>query len=114
MGKDVVNDGNRTLEVTSSDMRKILLPAVNNLISTIEAVIQLAPDTLQASIQKSGLFIYGGIANTHYLDNYISSVTGLEVHLYGKPTEVTENCAKFFDDKAALGRMLGVNLGGKK
>ncbi|MBQ7653365.1 MAG: rod shape-determining protein [Clostridia bacterium] len=114
VGKDVVNDSNRTLEVTSTDMRKILLPAVNNLISTIEAVIQLAPDTLQASIQNSGVFIYGGIANTHYLDNYIKSATGLDVHLYGKPTEVTENCAKFFEDKAALARMLGVNLGGKK
>jgi|GEM_PF-1915362 len=114
IGKDVVNDSKRNLEVTSNDMRKILVPAVNDLISTIEAVIQLSPDTLQASIQKSGIFIYGGIANTHYLDTYISQLTGLNVHLYGKPTEVTENCAKFFDDKVALQKMLGVNLGGKK
>ena len=114
IGRDVINNGNRSLEVTSDDMRKILIPAVNDLISTIEAVIQLAPDALQASIQKSGVFIYGGIANTHYLDEYIRKITGLDVHLYGKPTEVTENCAKFFEDKAALQRMLGVNLGGKK
>ena len=114
LGKDLVNKTQRTLEVTSDDMRKILVPAVNDLISTIEAVIQLTPDTLQASIQKSGVFIYGGIANTHYLDEYISQATGLPVHLYGKPTEVTENCAKFFEDKIALQKMLGLNLGDKK
>ncbi len=113
-GTDMVNKSRRSLELTSRDTRAVLIPAIDNLIKTIESVFRLAPSNIQASIQKSGIDFYGGLANTHYIGEYISNALGLPVRTDGNIERVAISCSRFFDNQLALDRMLGVNLGGKK
>lgn len=112
-GKDDVDGIRRKEEVSSSDLQKILIPTINDLIQTAESIFRIAPENYQASIKNSGLHVYGGLANIPHLDNYMSNALGIPVYTDGNIETVAENCAKFFKDKIALNKMLGINVGKK-
>lgn len=108
-GKDEIDKIRRKEEIHSGDLQKILIPTINDLIQTVESIFRIAPENYQASIKNSGLHIYGGLANIPHLDNYISNALGIPVYVDGSIEAVATNCAKFFKDKVALNKMLGIN-----
>lgn len=111
--KDLLDGHMKKIDISAEDLRLAITPIINTLCEAIWSVSLMCPEHLVESVRHGGVKLYGGVSGLHYLDQYLMRQIKLGVEIHSDCEALAEGCALFFDDKAKLYRMLGINLGGR-
>ena len=96
-------DSTVTTIVYASDIKKVIVPYIDEIIKVIETTLNMLNDEELSWIKQNGILISGGMAKISGLEEYLKSKLGISV-------EIDENCdnsnifgcAKLLKDKELL------------
>lgn len=95
-GRDLVTGLPRDVEMTGSEMLEALEEPLHQICEAAHAVLEKSPPELAADISKSGIYVTGGGALMHGIDERIKERTGIDVHIAEDPM----NCVAVGTGKA--------------
>lgn len=72
-GKDIVTGSIKTVAATALDVAQSFSPAIDNIISVIEAVLNMTPKQLAEDIMSKGMYLSGGTALLPGIEDYIAN-----------------------------------------
>ncbi|MEX2405614.1 MAG: rod shape-determining protein, partial [Candidatus Paceibacterota bacterium] len=75
----------REVEVTDSDVREAIIPALESLVSATRSVLEETPPEIVSDILEHGIFLVGGGAQMIALDEYLEEKLGIPVFLPSEP-----------------------------
>lgn len=87
-GIDTVTKMPRTEIIYAQDVRTATAKFFDNIVSSIEYVLNDCSPDIVADLTPNGIYVTGGVANIVGLENYLSKKLNLPVHIQDSP----ENC----------------------
>jgi rod shape-determining protein MreB len=98
-GRDLVVGLPKTIEVRSTEIRKLLNASIVKIIKAIKQSLERTPPEISADIMERGVMLTGGGALLKGLDDRIRTDTNLPVHVAEDPlTAVVMGTGKVIDD----------------
>ena len=95
-GRDLVTGLPRDVEMTSTEMLEALEEPLHQICEAAHTVLEKSPPELAADISSSGIYVTGGGALMHGIDERVKERTGIEVHIAEEPM----NCVAIGTGKA--------------
>ena len=86
-GRNLTNGLPKSVEITSAEIREVLIVPVNEILDAIRETLELTLPELAADIIDKGIYLTGGACQLRGLADLISKETGIAVHIPEKPTE---------------------------
>ena len=86
-GRNLINGLPSSAEITSAEIREVLLEPVGEIISAIREALEVTLPELAADIIDRGIYLTGGTAQLRGLADLISKKTSIAVHIPEKPME---------------------------
>lgn len=84
-GRDSISGFPKTVNITSTEVVSCLEPSLSSIANGVKSVLESTPPELSSDIIDKGIVISGGSAQLKNIDKYISSFTGVPVHLADDP-----------------------------
>lgn len=86
-GRNLSDGLPKSIETTSSEIRKVLSEPVNEIINAIKETLEVTLPELAADIIDKGIYLTGGACQLRGLSDLIAKETGIAVHIPEKPAE---------------------------
>ncbi|MCC8016163.1 MAG: rod shape-determining protein [Clostridiales bacterium] len=86
-GRNLTTGLPNSVEITSGEIREVLLDPVNEITDAIRETLEVTLPELAADIIDRGIYITGGTAQLRGLTELISKKTGISVHMPENPME---------------------------
>jgi len=113
-GRDVVDGLPRNITLSSSDVIEALSDPLSEIIEAIRQTLEKTPPELASDIMAEGIVMTGGGALLNGLDELISSVTRMPVHIAENPVDcVAQGAGVVLEELDSLKYLL-VSSGGKR
>lgn len=80
-GRDLVTGLPKTLEISDEEIRIALTEPISTIIEAVRITLERTPPELSSDIMDKGIFMAGGGALLHGLDQLLSDETGMPVHV---------------------------------
>lgn len=94
-GRDAVRGLPRAVEITSTEIMRVIADIGVNIISSIMDVIEDTPPELLADIQSDGIYIAGGLSQLKGFRELLEKETGIKIHTAENPCDcVVAGCFK--------------------
>ncbi len=84
-GRDLVDGLPKSIIVTSDEIRKALVPVLEEILETIKSTLEITPPELAADVIDRGIMLSGGGALVRNIDAFISQRTGILVNISPEP-----------------------------
>lgn len=84
-GRDSINGLPKMIQMTSTQATEALRPALNQIISTIKAVLEETPPELASDIIDKGISLSGGTSLLRGFDKLVTSEIGVPAHVVEEP-----------------------------
>lgn len=102
-GRDLETGLPRSLKFNSEEIREALSSVVQQIINSLEEVIEESPPELVADILKNGIVLSGGAAQLRGFNQLMAEHTKMPVWLVDDPmTSVVRGCGKLLEDERLL------------
>ncbi len=106
-GRDVTSGLPKTVTLTSSEVRRMIEPAILQVVDVVKAVLDICPPELSGDILDNGVVLTGGGAQLRGMDERLHRELGVPVHLAEDPARaVIRGAGACVDDFAALRQVL--------
>jgi len=86
-GRDLIGGLPKEQEVNSKEIREVLLPVINTIVSAVKSTLEKTPPELAADIRERGIVLTGGGALLRGLDKKLREETELPVSVADRPLE---------------------------
>lgn len=98
------------LAISARELRDVYLTFFMKVCNCITSVINMCPNEIVADINKTGIYLSGGLANFTGLDKFIRSKIGIPVYAVERP-EFTSmfGCEKLFNEPEKLAHLVTLN-----
>lgn len=105
-GRDLASGLPKSMKITSNEISEALDPVVNQIVSTIQEVLEETPPELLTDIVERGIYLAGGGALIRGLDKRIAEETKLSVWVADDPlTTVVRGCGRVLEDLDLLSKV---------
>lgn len=94
-GRDIVRGVPKYVDVTSDDIREVILPIYDEIIKLIMAVLKDTPPELSADIYQNGVLLTGGGSLIRGVEEYISRRILVPVRVASNPLTCVAEGAKY-------------------
>lgn len=84
-GRDLISGLPKTIVVTTQEIRQAIEEPVETIVNAIRTTLDDTPPELASDIMENGIYLTGGGALLHGIDQKISKETGIEVILAQDP-----------------------------
>jgi len=84
-GRDSITGFPKTVHLTSSEVVSCLEAPLNSIAAGIKSVLESTPPELSSDIIDKGIVLSGGTALLKHIDKFVSSYTGVPVHIADDP-----------------------------
>jgi len=84
-GRDSISGFPKTINLTSTEVVSCLDSSLNSIAAGVKSVLENTPPELSSDIIDKGIVLSGGSAMLKNIDKYISTYTGVPVHLADDP-----------------------------
>lgn len=81
VGVDTATGLPKSTNVSSEEIREILVPLAENIAKEIKSVLEDTPPELQADIAEDGMLLTGGGAMLYGIEKYIRTETGIKTYI---------------------------------
>jgi len=105
-GRDLENGLPRSIKLIDGEIREALGPTIHEIITGISDILEETPPELVGDIMEKGIYLAGGGAMIHGIDNAIAEATKMQVHIADDPlTCVVRGCGKLLENPTLLNRI---------
>ncbi|MBI4038071.1 rod shape-determining protein [Candidatus Daviesbacteria bacterium] len=105
-GRDLATGLPKSIKISASEIREALMPTVNQIMATIQEVLEETPPELLADILERGIVLAGGGALLRGLDRRVADDTKLPVWVASDPlTCVVRGCGKVLENLDLLSKV---------
>lgn len=105
-GRDLSTGLPKSIKLSSTEIREAIMPTINQMITSLQEVLEETPPELLSDILERGITLAGGGALLKGLDKRISEETKLPVWVADDPlTCVVRGCGRVLDDLDLLSRV---------
>lgn len=105
-GRDLEKGLPKSVKLTSSEVREAMAPVVNQVVETVNEVVEEIPPELIGDVLEQGITLAGGGALISGIDKAIAEATKMPVWAAEDPiTCVVRGAAKVLEDKSLLKRV---------
>lgn len=102
-GRDSITGFPRTVQVSSNEISEVFSFPLNQIAAAIKNVLEKTPPELSSDVIDKGIVLSGGTAQLRNLDKFLTTYTGVPVHIADEPlygvingiTKVLENLDLF-------------------
>jgi rod shape-determining protein MreB len=94
-GRDIVRGIPKYVEISSDDVREILIPTYEEVVKLIAAVLKDTPPELSADIYQNGILLTGGGALIKGVEEFISKRIKVPVRVAHNPLTCVAEGAKY-------------------
>jgi rod shape-determining protein MreB len=102
-GRDLVTGLPKTLQISSSEIRKAMADPISVIVNTVKSTLERTPPELSSDIVERGVILAGGGSLLKGLDRLLSKETGLPVNLTEDPLScVVRGTGKILDELKTL------------
>jgi rod shape-determining protein MreB len=102
-GRDLVTGLPKTLQISSSEIRKAMSDPVSVIVNTVKSTLERTPPELASDIVERGVILAGGGSLLKGLDRLLAKETGLPVNLTEDPLScVARGTGKILDELRVL------------
>ncbi len=84
-GRDLVTGLPREVVITDADVREAIGPSISTLVDAVKEVLETTPPEILADVMKRGIVLVGGGALIKGLDELISNMLKVPVHIASDP-----------------------------
>lgn len=84
-GRDLVTGLPREVVITDADVREAIGPSIATLVDAVKEVLETTPPEILADVMKRGIVLVGGGALIKGLDDLISKMLKVPVHIASDP-----------------------------
>ncbi|MCK0111533.1 rod shape-determining protein [Ornithinimicrobium sp. F0845] len=106
-GRDVTTGLPRTVTLTSTEVRRMIEPAVLQIVDVVKAVLDVCPPELSGDVLDHGVVLAGGGALLRGVDERLHRELGVKVLVADEPARaVIRGAGACVDDFTALERVL--------
>ena len=84
-GLDLIEDKPRQVQVTTSELKYVLIPILEEIVETAKEVFGKTPPSLVSDIMKTGVMLTGGTALLEGVQEYIQNSLGVETKVARNP-----------------------------
>ncbi len=100
-GRDLRTGLPRTLELTSMEIYRAMLPQVMNMLTCVRNLLSFTPPELSADIYERGMCLTGGGALLNGIGDFFAAETGIAVYIAPSPLDcVAEGARKAVENLA--------------
>ncbi len=85
-GRDAVSGLPRICEISSAEILEAVHDPLNEIVETIQRVLEHTPPELSADIYDNGIMLTGGMAQMRGMAALVSKVTGIRCYVADEPT----------------------------
>lgn len=86
-GRNIINGLPKSVEITSQEIREVLLTPISSIISAIKETLEVTLPELSADIMDKGIYLTGGSSQLRGLAQLISEETAIAVHMPENPAD---------------------------
>ncbi|TSC63693.1 MAG: rod shape-determining protein MreB [Microgenomates group bacterium Gr01-1014_93] len=105
-GRDLSTGLPKSMKVSAEEIREALTPTINQIVASIQEVLEQTPPELLSDILEKGIALAGGGALLKGLDKKIANETKIPVWVANDPlTSVVRGCGKVLDDLDLLSKV---------
>jgi rod shape-determining protein MreB len=105
-GRDLSTGLPKSIKISSNEVREAISPTVNQIVSSIQEVLEETPPELLSDILEKGITLAGGGALIKGLDRKIAEETKLPVWVADDPlTTVVRGCGRVLEDLDLLSKV---------
>ena len=109
-GRNLISGLPRTISIDSDEIYESLIDNVNDLIESVQAVIEKTPPQLASDILEGGVTLTGGAAALYGLSEAISDVIRIPCRVADDPKDcIVLGCAKVLNDPAGMRHLLSAS-----
>ncbi|HPN67800.1 MAG TPA: rod shape-determining protein, partial [bacterium] len=102
-GRDLVSGLPKAIKVTDKEIREALTRSIINIVDAVKYIIEETPPELLADIMERGIWLAGGGALLHGLDQLITKVTLIPTYIVDDPlTAVSRGTGYVLDELESL------------
>ncbi len=94
-GRDIVRGVPKYIDVTSEDIREVIVPIYDEIVKLIMAVLKDTPPELSADIYQNGIILTGGGSLVRGIEEYISKRVLVPVRVATNPLTCVAEGAKY-------------------
>lgn len=94
-GRDIVRGVPKYVEITSEDIRQIIIPTYEEVVKLITAVLKDTPPELSADIFQNGILLTGGGSLVKGVEDFISKRIRVPVRVANNPLTCVAEGAKY-------------------
>ena len=94
-GRDIVRGVPKWVNISSDDIKSVLIPAYEDVVKLIAAVLKDTPPELSADIFQNGILLTGGGALIKGVEDFISSRIKVPVKVVSNPLTCVAEGSKF-------------------
>jgi len=94
-GRDIVRGVPKWLDISSEDVKGVLIPAYEDVVKLIAAVLKDTPPELSADIYQNGILLTGGGALVKGVEDFISKRIKVPVKVVSNPLTCVAEGSKF-------------------
>lgn len=106
---DEIGSGNN-LAITARELRSVYIDFFAKVCNCISSVINMCPNEIVSDINKTGIYLCGGLANFTGLDKFIQGRVGVPVYAVDRPQYTSVfGCEKLFNEPDKLARLITLN-----
>lgn len=84
-GRDLMKGLPSSIEVNSQEIRQVVLPVMDEVVSCIRNVLEITPPELSSDLVDAGIICDGGGALIPGLKEYLEEAIGLPIHICPQP-----------------------------
>lgn len=84
-GRDLVDGLPKSIVITSEEIRKALIPVLEEILDAIKSALEITPPELSADVMDRGIMLSGGGSLIRNLDTFITQRTGILVNISPDP-----------------------------
>lgn len=84
-GRDAISGFPKTISITSTEVCQTMTQPLNQIGLAVKSVLEKTPPELSSDIVDKGIVLSGGSSMLNNLDKFISSYTGVPVHVAEDP-----------------------------
>ena len=94
-GRDIVRGVPKWVNISSDDIKSVLIPAYEDVVKLIAAVLKDTPPELSADIFQNGILLTGGGALVKGVEDFVSSRIKVPVKVVSNPLTCVAEGSKF-------------------
>ena len=84
-GRDLISGLPKEITITDKDIRAAMSQSIETLVEAVKEVIETTPPEIISDTIESGIFLSGGGALIQGLDEYLSEIVKVPVHVVADP-----------------------------